>query len=219
MAVIQSRRVDSDTGEGNYERKQLVRLPNGLYGGMFAWYSLPKTRTKFQSEETEEVFYCGFVITHDRTNTQLPHKSEAILTVRPKRFYNEITGMKSGEVSLLYALHGGKLSYQEVCDLPDQDFDELIGRPAILFVEQNTKADKNGLFGHRVKGIEPPDAGLRKAMTPLWKARKVGMSHDLARLESPAPEYQDDLSKDEVVDAMYAAEAARGIDDTDDIPF
>jgi len=198
MAKIAAPKVESEGG--SFEARQIVRLSAGLYGGMLAWYSNPKMYPVYNPKPgkptQEEKFYCGFVVTNDRTNAILTDFSEAMIGVRPKRFYSEETGMKSTYVALLYALMGGKLSLQEIAEMPDEDlpdFDDLIGRPAVLFIEPNSKADNNGLYGHKVKSLEPVDKGLWAAVKPLYDAKETARTEDgRLRLASPKGVYEDE---------------------------
>ncbi len=191
MARISAPIVDT-TSETPFEREQVVRLPAGLYGGMFAWYSLPKEYPKFQSEGTEMRFFAGFVLTHDRSNTQLPFFGEAIMGIRPKRYFDAKTGMISAYVSFLYALLAGKVPMEEIAAMPDADLpdlDSLIGRPVLLTIEPHTKPDKHGLYGAKVKNIDPTDAGLWKAIKPLYEAKQeIANGRDQTwRLQVPKP--------------------------------
>jgi hypothetical protein len=218
VAVIQARRVESH--DEGFTRQQIVRVPAGLYGAMFAWYSLPKTYKKFNSNEDEEKFFCGFVLTHDRTNTQLPHFSEAMITVRPKLFYNEETGMKSAYVSLLFALMGGKKSYSEIMENGETyDLDDLIGRPAMVMIKPNPQSDKDGLYNHRVEAIEPADKVLIHAVKPLWDAKEIVDSTKepfLKRLKAPTAAFECDVPT-----GSSAANVGGGYESEieDDIPF
>ena len=190
MARIPAPNVESS--ETPFEHTQTVRLPAGLYGAMFAWYSLPKEYPKFQSEGTELKFFAGFVLTHDRSNNQLPFFGEAIMGIKPKRYFNAENGMISAYVSFLYALLAGKTQMETIIGMSDSelpDLDELIGRPVLLTVEPNAKPDKRGIYGMRVKKIDPMDSGLWRAMKPLYEARKqVANGRDMTwRLSSPHP--------------------------------
>ena len=159
---------------------------------MFAWYSIPKEYPKFQSEGTELKFFVGFVLTHDRSNNQLPFFGEAIMGIKPKRYFNAENGMISAYVSFLYALLAGKVSMEQIVAMNDgelPDLDDLIGRPVLLTIEPNAKPDKHGIYGTRVKKIDPMDAGLWKAIKPLYESKKqVANGRDMTwRLSSPRP--------------------------------
>jgi hypothetical protein len=185
----------SDSGDG-YTPKQPTRLLNGVYGGMFAWYSQVKTYAKFQSTETEERFYVGFVITHDRASRPLPEYSETMMTVRPKLFYSAENGMKSSYVQLLYALLGGKKSPEEIAEMNlDElpDLDDLIGRPCWLSVENGPRPDKNGVYNLRLKSLDPADRDLIAAIKPLYNSKEieVGDKSGTARLKAPCAAYID----------------------------
>lgn len=190
MARIPAPNIESS--ETPFERAQVVRLPAGLYGAMFAWYSIPKEYPKFQSEGTELKFFAGFVLTHDRSNNQLPFFGEAIMGIKPKRYFNAENGMISAYVSFLYALLAGKVSMEQIVAMNDgelPDLDDLIGRPVLLTIEPNAKPDKHGIYGTRVKKIDPMDAGLWKAIKPLYESKKqVANGRDMTwRLSSPRP--------------------------------
>ena len=190
MARIIAPNIESS--ETPFERAQIVRLPAGLYGAMFAWYSLPKEYPKFQSDGTELKFFAGFVLTHDRSNNQLPFFGEAIMGIKPKRYFNAENGMISAYVSFLYALLAGKVPMEKIVAMTDgelPDLDELIGRPVLLTTEPNAKPDKHGIYGTRVKKIDPMDAGLWRAIKPLYEARKqIANGRDMTwRLSSPRP--------------------------------
>ena len=190
MARIPAPNIESS--ETPFERAQVVRLPAGLYGAMFAWYSIPKEYPKFQSEGTELKFFVGFVLTHDRSNNQLPFFGEAIMGIKPKRYFNAENGMISAYVSFLYALLAGKVSMEQIVAMNDgelPDLDDLIGRPVLLTIEPNAKPDKHGIYGTRVKKIDPMDAGLWKAIKPLYESKKqVANGRDMTwRLSSPRP--------------------------------
>ncbi len=190
MARIPAPNIESS--ETPFERAQVVRLPAGLYGAMFAWYSIPKEYPKFQSEGTELKFFAGFVVTHDRSNNQLPFFGEAIMGIKPKRYFNAENGMISAYVSFLYALLAGKVPMEQIVAMNDgelPDLDDLIGRPVLLTIEPNAKPDKHGIYGTRVKKIDPMDAGLWKAIKPLYESKKqVANGRDMTwRLSSPRP--------------------------------
>lgn len=214
MAVINARRaVGGDSYSDN--AKQVVRLERGTYGMMLARYTLPKLVQKYQSSEQEEKMFLSFVVTHDRTNAQLPHFSEAFVGVRPTLFYSE--GKMSNYVAVLFALLGGKVPHEQIAPQEgvepiEVDWDELIGKPCLGFIEPASKPGKNGLFSNIVKSLEPPDSGLKKAILPLWQQRKEGTdSKGLVHLTFPATAYQDDAN---------AAPATPAHDDLDgEIPF
>src|SRR5580658_6707267 len=199
MAIIEGEVVTSSGGSG-IDSRQVVRVGNGLFGGLFAWYSLPKAYAKFQSEETEQKFFAGFVITHDRANKKLPNFGQAVLGVRPKFFYDPESGMKSTYVALLYALQGGRVSYEEIASGGGKDLDEFIGRPSILFLKESkgfrSKDDPNGPLKYKttVTSIDAPDDGLLAAIMPLYKTREIGHQEKsgLAYLKSPTHVYEED---------------------------
>ena len=218
MAKIMAPRVEGSDGE--FTARQVVKLKGGLYGGMFAWYSLPKLYQKYQSTDMEERFFVGFVVTHDRAYRELTNYSEAMMGVKTKRFYDATTGMKSAYVSLLYALFGGKKSYEEIEGMSDDelpDFNDLIGRPATLFIEPNQKADKNGLFGHKIKGLEPADKEFTAAIKPLYKLKTTETNDkDVTRLTLPCAAYEDDV----LPSTNGSLPTEDDLDDLDDeIPF
>lgn len=196
MAVIKTNPV----AESNktFDKRQIVRVTNGLYGGLFAWYSLPKDYPKYKKpEETEQKFFAGFVLTHDRSNQQLPHFSQASLGVKPKLFYNAESNMVSTYTQLLYVLNGGKLTREEICSRQDWDLDEFIGKPAILFVQENNGQDANSNYTSRITSMEPADNDLIKVVLPLYKERKTE-EQDIkgtivTRLVYPAPEFEEDV--------------------------
>jgi hypothetical protein len=187
---------------------------------MFAWYSLPKTYAVFKPKPgkptQEERFYMGFVLTHDRAYRELPAFSDAMTAVRPKRFFDATTGMKSTYMAVLYSLLGGKKSYEEIEAMADDelpDFDDLIGRPVTLFIDSNKEPDSNGIYGRRVTSIEPADTELIKSIKPLYAERKTEVTDKgVTRLVSPAAQYEDDAP------ASAAPAIDYGILD-DEIPF
>ena len=203
-----------------FERKQVVRLAKGLYGAMLARYTLPKMVRKYNSEEEEQKMFLSFVVTHDRANQQLPHFSEAFVGVRPTLFYDPVAQSKSNYVATLYALLSGKVSCEQLAPHDpamqpyEVDWDTLVGRPVILFIEPATKVDKNGLFVNKVKAIEPVDAGLRVAIKPLWEAKKTDETEaGLTYLTYPATAYQDDA------DAAQPSNGSAVEELDDEIPF
>lgn len=198
MAVIQARRAE--VGD-SFERRQVVKLAKGLYGGMLARYTLPKMVRKYGSEEEEEKMFLSFVVTHDRANAALPHFSEAFVGVRPTLFYDPVTQSKSNYVAMVYALLGGKVACEQLAPHDPGaapygfDWDKLVGRPTILFLEPSVKPDKNGLFINKVKSIEPPDSGLIAAIKPLYAARKTETTESgLTHLTYPSTAFQDDVA-------------------------
>lgn len=216
MARIQAPIVDS-SAETPFAREQVVRLPAGMYGGMFAWYSLPKEYPKYQSEGMEMRFFCGFVLTHDRANNRLPFFGEAIMGVKPKRFYDSHTGMVSSYVSLLNALLAGRVPMEKIATMPEAetpDLDDLIGRPVLLTIEPHAKPDKNGIFGAKVKKIDPMDAALWRAIKPLYDDREMtanGRDCTL-RLASPHPDLEKHANSAPQSAGSYTEEA-------DEVPF
>jgi hypothetical protein len=193
MAIIEGE-VITGNGGGSVDTRQVVRVGNGLFGGLFAWYTLPKAYAKYQSEETEQKFFAGFVVTHDRANKKLANFGSALMTVRPKFFYDPESGMKSAYVSLLYALQGGRVSYEDIVSGGGKDLDEFIGRPAILFLKEGNNPDKNQNYVTKVTSIDAPDDGLLAAIMPLYKTREIGHQEKsgLAFLKSPTYVYEED---------------------------
>lgn len=220
MAKVAAPKVEA--GSNDFTPKQAIRLTNGLYGGMFAWYSLPKMYQKFDGSGQEEKFYVGFVITHDKANKQLKHFSEAMIGIRPKLFYSPDNGMKSSYVALLYALMGGKKSCEQIADMDTDDLpdlDEMIGRPVILYIEKSTKADKNGIYSNKIKGLEPADKDLIAAIKPLYNTKKAekGDKGTVYLLE-PKAVYEDEIDPSEVQQASEQSDDF-GADLDDEIPF
>lgn len=186
MAIIQSPRVEGS----DFERLQPVRLAKGMYGALLSRYSLPKIYPKFNSQETEEKFGLTFVITHDRAGRPLPQNSEGFIMVRNKLYWD---GVKmSSLVGVLYALHGGKKTYDELAQNDVYDYDNFVGRPVMLFVEPAAKPDKHGIIANKITGIQPVDAEMMKAMQPVWKAAKIEKSEktDRSYLASPKAEFE-----------------------------
>jgi len=233
MALIQGEVVTGNGG--SIDNRQVVRVGNGLFGGLFAWYSLPKSYQKYQSEEQEQKFFAGFVITHDRANKQLKNFGQAIMTVRPKFFYDAESGFVSAYVSLLYALQGGKKSYEEIVAEGGKDLDEFIGRPGILYLKESKgfpdKNDPSGPLKYmtKVTSIEAPDSGLTNAILPLYKSREIGHQEKsgLAFLKSPTYVYEEDAVPDSTggsipsaADDIYAVgNTSPPADELDEIPF
>lgn len=199
--------IESPKSTGSFDRKQVIRLPKGLYGGMCSRYSLPKIyESKYGSKEKLTV---GFVITHNRSNEPLPHYSGAFCFVA-NTLYDD--GVKKSNLSgLLLALHGGKKTSQEIIDGPPIDYDTFIGQPVLLFIEPSEQPDRDGIFANRVTGVEPPDDAFRKAILPLWQQRKVEINEKtgLAYLASPAEEYENKSNSEPVASPLS----------DDDIPF
>jgi hypothetical protein len=221
MAIVSARRAEAGD---SFDRKQVVKLGKGLYSGMLSRYTLPKMVRKFGSEDEEEKMFLSFVVTHDRTNQQLPHFSEAFTGVRPTLFYDPVTQSKSNYVAIVHALIGGKVPCEQIAPSDpyaapyEFDWDKLVGRPAILFLEPSTKPDKNGLFINKLKSIEPPDAGVIAAVKGLHQARKVETTEKgLAYLTYPATAYQDDA--DAASPGSTTAADSAGDDLEDEIPF
>ena len=220
MAKISAPIVDS-SGDSSFDREQVVRLPAGLYGGMFAWYSLPKEYPKYQAEGTEMRFFAGFTLTHDRSNQQLPYFGEAIMGIKPKRYFNAETGMISSYVSFLYALLAGKVPMEKIVAMTDEelpDLDELIGRPVLLTVEPHAKPDKHGIYGTKVKKIDPMDAALWKAIKPLYDAKQeIANGRDQTwRLQVPKPALEEE-ARAHKASAMPEKPTAGELDE--EVPF
>ncbi len=219
MARIIAPNIESS--ETPFERAQIVRLPAGLYGAMFAWYSLPKEYPKFQSDGTELKFFAGFVLTHDRSNNQLPFFGEAIMGIKPKRYFNAENGMISAYVSFLYALLAGKVPMEKIVAMTDgelPDLDELIGRPVLLTIEPHAKPDKHGTYGAKVKKIDPMDAALWKAIKPLYDAKQeIANGRDQTwRLQVPKPALEEE-ARAHKASAMPEKPTAGELDE--EVPF
>lgn len=217
MAIITTPEDEPIKSSKEFEPRQATIIPAGLYGGMFAWYSLPKEYPKFQEAGTETKFYVGFVITHDRAYRQLPAFSAAMRGIKVKSlFYSSKSGMKSGYLELLYALLGGKKGLEEISwfkpeEIPD--LDTLIGRPVTLFVEPGARPDKDGVTTNRITGLEPADRDLLKAIKPLYDSKVVERTEKgTMRLTSPAVAYQEVGAKPAPLDTF-------GTDDELEVPF
>lgn len=218
MAVVTARRAVAD-GEGGTLR-QVVKLQRGMYGVLLARYTMPRLVQKYQSNEQEEKMFLSFLVTHDRTNAQLPHFSEAFVGIRPTLFYDPKTGKMSNYVAVVWALTGGKVPREQIAP-QDQtvvpyeiDWDTLVGRPGLALVEPANKANKNGLYENHLKSIEPPDQSLQRAIKPVWDDKEIGKNKDgLAFLIHPTPAYEEDVQGSSSPGVPYDDGGA------DEIPF
>lgn len=213
---------NSKAKSGGQDRKQVVLVPNGLYAGMFGGYTLPKEYPGYQGASPSWKMFVWWVLTHDRTNTQLPRFSSALLNIPcvvpegqsegvPKLFYDPESQKMSSYVAFMYAMKGGKVNHEDLVNNPDDpDFDEFVGKPAILFIQQGKPAP-NGLVTQKVTSIQPADTSAQNAILPLWKSKVVSFTEHtlLAYLSSPAPSYEG-----ETEDTSQEIE-----DDTELIPF
>lgn len=221
MAKITAPKIES--APSTFTAKQPVRIPKGLYGMMFSWYSLPKEYRKYSppgapaSNETEVRFYVGFTVTHDKMNRQLPAFSSVTWGIRPTLFHSATSGMTSSYAKLLYALLGGKKSLEQIAEMSDNetpDLDILIGRPVIGFIEESHTPDRNGVYSNRLKGIEPPDRDFMAAVRGLYESKVVEVGEKgTVRLVIPPVEYQE-------IGTPVANGAVEPYDDlNDEVPF
>jgi hypothetical protein len=197
------------------ERKQCVLVPNGLYVGMLAGYSLPKQYPKYENKnEKDWKMFLWWVLTHDHTLTKLPNFSAALFGVPcvqpegyetgvPKYFYNPDNGQISAYTSFVYAMRGGNVSKEEiVAEAMDYDLDEFVSRPAYLFIEQGKPNPETKLVTQRVKTITPVDTRAYNAVKEIIDNRSIAYTEEshLAYLESPKPVYlgEDDYVEPEV---------------------
>lgn len=221
-------RIDAPVTEAtsDYERKQVVKLKTGLYAGLFARYSIPKQYQKFNEEGTEEKFFVSFVVTHDAAANQLPYFSEAFAGIRTKIYYDAQSGRMSSYVALLNAIGGSELNPDKILELAHAgslpDLDELIGRPALLFITPSPKADKNGLFANKIDtmrgGFDKVNPAVWKAIKPIWQAAEYETGDNAGQhiryLAKPVTAYQED------VDAVEGRGYSSAEDDRfSEIPF
>lgn len=190
MAVIHTPKAESK----QFERKQVVRLRKGIYGGMLGRYSLPKEYTGKYG--TKEKIALGFVVTHDQAYRQLAKFSGAFCLPAHNFFYDPATHKMSNLTGVVYALLGGKKSKEEIVEDGTFDWDMFIGKPVMLFIDPSETPDRDGLYANRVSGIEPADADLKKAIKPLWDAKVIETNEKtgLQYLKSPAEQYEDDAA-------------------------
>lgn len=189
------------------EYKQVVKLKNGLYGGMFARYSQPKEYDTFDRTAKEMKFYVSFVVTHDAAAQQLKYFSEAFTGIRLKIYYDPTSGRMSSYVAFLAAISGKEWTPAAVVEaarngkLPD--LDTLIGRPAQLYISPAAKADKKGLYVNNIDtmrgGFEKVTPVLAKAIHPLFKAAEFDHNKEDGRcfLVKPTTAYQEDVVEEE----------------------
>jgi hypothetical protein len=149
---------------------------------------------KYQSEDLEEKFYTFWTVTHDRANHQLPHFGKAMLDITTVLEFNPRNNYVSKYLKLMYALLGGKESYENIVAKKAYDMDEYVGRPVIGYIEEGKNPDRDGLWVSRVKDIEPVDDGMRAAILPMWKEAKIEKSptSGMSYLTYPTPATQDE---------------------------
>lgn len=186
--------ISTPKAEGKYERKQVIRLRKGIYGGMLARYSMPKIYSGKYGEK--EKIALGFVVTHDQKYQQLPRLSGAFMLPAHNLFFDPTTRKASNLTGVIYALLGGKKSKEEIVADGVFDWDMFIAKPVMLFIEPSEVPDRDGLYSNRITGLEPADADLKKAIKPLWDAKviKTNEKTGLQYLESPSEQYEDDAA-------------------------
>jgi hypothetical protein len=185
------------TGDGDFPREQPVRIGAGMYGAMFARYTEPKMYQKYNSQEEEEKFYVSFVITHDAAANPLPRFTEAFAGMRTKRFWDKKTGKQSTLFNFYCALLHGKFTPEQIIAWQtgeEPDLDEYIGFPIRLLIRPAQAPDKNGIYQNKINteagGFYEADGNLRKAIKPLFLARKVGVAENgIEFLTEPKAEF------------------------------
>lgn len=208
MAVVQSPKAG-----GEFERKQVARLPKeGLYGAFLSHYTMPKIYSTRFGEKEQMVF--RFVVTHDQAYRKLAKNSSAFVKV------TNVISEKSNLVAVLYALFGGKRTKDEIANGEGIfDYDNFIARPVSLILKPYDTPDKDGLFGNSVKSIMPADDEMKAALKGLYdtKVIKTNDKTGLHYLASPCEEYEDEKPAQKMTaeDLGFTADDFAGLESPD----
>lgn len=194
MKLVTTRPTHDPSENAN---RQPVRLPAGWYAGMFANYSEPMRRPKYQSAETEERIVVAFLVTHSADEQRLPSFSEAVRTMSLKLFWDPQRNLSSKLFEFYTALlSSGKhaMTQEEIIRAGDDalpDLDALIGYPAMLLIEPATKPNRHGVYRENIRSFLPATPNLRKAIGELYRSAEFERSNrGLLFLKSPKPEYE-----------------------------
>lgn len=194
MKLVTTRPTHDTTEHAN---RQPVRLPGGWYAGMFANYSEPMRRPKYQSNEIEERIVVAFLITHNADEQRLEHFSEAVRAMSLKMFWDPQRNLSSKLFEFYAALlSSGKhaMTPEEIVRGGDEalpDLDLLIGYPAMLLIEPATKPNRYGVYRENIRSFLPATPNLRKSIGELYRTAEFERSNrGLLFLKSPKPEYE-----------------------------
>ncbi len=142
--------------------QQVVPLERGLCGGMFANYSKPITKQKYQSSEMETRIVLSFLVTHGADERPLPRFGEAVKSVSLKLYRNPENGKHSHLFGFYAAiLKKGKyaMTHEQILKAEDNqlpDLDELIGYPVMIMLEPSRRPSPNGCYRDNVKEFYEP---------------------------------------------------------------